>query len=183
MRIFVGALLGLRDAREPQHVDRLLPRLPPAHLLVQQDRFRDLAAYGEHGIERGHRLLEDHRDVLAAHRAHRLFVERQQIDACQLDLAAGDAAGRIGHQPHQRQRCNALAAARFADDRQGLVRREREADAVYGFHGTEAQVEIGAQVLDREQGRGRLSCGFAGGQCHVSVTQPRIKNVAQRIAE
>ena len=53
--------------------------------------------------------------------AHRLVVERQQVDAGELDRAADDAAGRIGHQPHQRQRGDALAAAGFADDRQRLA--------------------------------------------------------------
>ena len=46
-------------------------------------------------------------------RAHRFLVEREQIDAAELDRAAGDAAGRIGHQPHQRQRGHAFAAARI----------------------------------------------------------------------
>ena len=53
-------------------------------------------------------------------------LERQQIDAGEHDRAAGDAAGRIGHQPHERQRGDALAAAGFADDRQRLVRLQRK---------------------------------------------------------
>ena len=48
--------------------------------------------------------------------------EREQIDAGELDRAAGDAAGRIGHKSHQGERGDALAAAGFADDRQRLVR-------------------------------------------------------------
>jgi hypothetical protein len=37
---------------------------------VQAQRLGDLVADGEHRVERGHRLLEDHRDAVAADRAH-----------------------------------------------------------------------------------------------------------------
>jgi hypothetical protein len=42
---------------------------PRAH--VQPQHLGDLVADGEHRVQRGHRLLEDHRDVLAADRASR----------------------------------------------------------------------------------------------------------------
>ena len=53
--------------------------------------------------------------------AHLVFVESEQIGAFEHDRAADDPARRIGHQPHDRQRGHALAAAGFADDRQRLA--------------------------------------------------------------
>jgi hypothetical protein len=38
--------------------------------VVRTHRLGDLIAHGEHRIEAGHRLLEDHRDAAAAQAAH-----------------------------------------------------------------------------------------------------------------
>ena len=38
--------------------------------LVEPQRLEHLAAHGVHGVQRGHRFLEDHRDAAAAHVAH-----------------------------------------------------------------------------------------------------------------
>ena len=43
----------------------------------EPDRFDDLIAHGEHRVQRGHGLLEDHRDVPAAH-SHQLFLRQPQ---------------------------------------------------------------------------------------------------------
>ena len=41
-----------------------------ARVLVHAHRLRDLVAHGEERIERGHRVLQDHSDALAADVAH-----------------------------------------------------------------------------------------------------------------
>ena len=46
---------------------------------MKPDGLADLAADGEDRVERGHRLLEDHRDLRAANMAHLGFAELQQI--------------------------------------------------------------------------------------------------------
>jgi len=74
-------LLGLGNAHEAQHINDLAMRGRPAEALVQQQGFRDLLADGHDRIERRHRLLEDHRDVFAAHAPHCLFIEAKEIDA------------------------------------------------------------------------------------------------------
>ena len=122
VRIFARARCAGSGMRTSRSISTALAATPVAgRSSVQRHRLGDLVADGQHRIERGHRLLEDHRDLVAAHVAHRLFVELQQIASVELDSAAGDAARRIGHQPHQGQRGHALAAAGFADDRQRLV--------------------------------------------------------------
>ena len=47
-------------------------------------------------IERGHRLLEDHRDLVAADLLHLLLGRVEQVPALEADLAADDAPGRVG---------------------------------------------------------------------------------------
>jgi hypothetical protein len=79
-------------------------------------------------VQTRHRLLEDHRDVVAAHVAELGFAERQEIArSCvrwlEPDPTAGLDAGRDGDEPHHGQRGHALAAARLADDRERLARK------------------------------------------------------------
>ena len=94
MRIGVRAPLRLRDVHAAQHLDRPVHRLAAATALVQRDRLADLPADGEQRIERGHRLLKDHRDVVAADVLHLAFGEAEQIGALEADRAADDAARR-----------------------------------------------------------------------------------------
>ena len=54
---------------------------------VAQDRLDDLVADGEARIERGHRLLEDHGEPVAAQVAQRLVGRVQEIEAVEADRA------------------------------------------------------------------------------------------------
>src|SRR5262249_18327795 len=134
----VYALLGRRHADPAQHLDRPIPRLAPADGLEQQDRLNDLAADRVHGTERGHRLLEDERDLPAADRAHLLAIrlELREIDhrgraavagrPSEPDLAVDDSARPIDD-AQDRARGDALAAAAFADDAERAAGRHVEA--------------------------------------------------------
>ena len=62
-------------------------RLAPRRAAVHQQRLRDLVADREDRIERRHRLLEDQRDLGAAHLAHLALGERQQVAALEADRA------------------------------------------------------------------------------------------------
>ena len=80
---------------------------------MQAHRLGDLLAHGEHRVQRGHRILVDHRDVAAAQRAQARGVHRHDVLAVEQDAAADDARRRARDQPHQRQRGHGLAAARI----------------------------------------------------------------------
>src|SRR6202008_4198595 len=114
------------------------------------------------GVERGHRLLEDHGDAFAPDIPHPLVIERQQVGALEPYLAADDAAGRVGHQPHDRERAYALAAAGFADDRQRLAAGDGERKIVDGAEQASIREELRLQVL-------RLQHRLVAGRAH----QPR----------
>ena len=64
------APLGFGDVDEAQHVDRLGERRGAAEPLMQGQGLGDLPADRQHRVERGHRLLKDHRDLVAADLAH-----------------------------------------------------------------------------------------------------------------
>ncbi len=77
MRILDGATLGLGDLHQLQHLDHAPHRRGAAEALVQLHALGDLPADAQHRVERGHRLLEDHRDAVAADPAHLLLAERR----------------------------------------------------------------------------------------------------------
>src|SRR5215217_5034210 len=81
----------------------------------------ELAADRQHGVERGHRLLEDHTDLAPAHVTHLLLAQREEIAALEEHLAADDAPGRRRDESHDAERADGLAAAGFADERDGLA--------------------------------------------------------------
>jgi hypothetical protein len=71
----------LGDVHQAQHLGRALQRLPAVMPLMQRDRLGKLLADGQHRIERGHRLLEDHRDLVAADLAHLGSLSFEQVAA------------------------------------------------------------------------------------------------------
>ena len=81
MRILVEPALGVGDADQPQQLDGARARLRLAHAEMDEQRLHDLQADRQDRIERGHRLLEDHRDVAAADLAHLLVGELEQVAA------------------------------------------------------------------------------------------------------
>ena len=121
------------------------------HALVELERLADLSTDGQHGVQRGHRVLEDHGDVVAAHLAHVVLLELEQVAAVEHHLAADDPAGRLRNQPHQRQRADALAATRLADQAERLALVQRERDAVDGLDHPVLGEELRPKVLNLQQ--------------------------------
>src|SRR5262249_59704011 len=85
--IFAEPALGFGDADQPQHLDSPRIGFAAAHALVQPERLAELPPDREHRIEARHRLLKDHRDVVAANAAHLLVGELEKIDAPEADGA------------------------------------------------------------------------------------------------
>ena len=109
--------------------DRLLARLRLGEAAVAHQHLDDLLADGVARIERGHRLLEDHREAVAAQVAQLAVRQIEQPDAVE-GHRAGHFGGRLRQQAHHGQRGHALAAAGLADEPERRAAREREIDAV-----------------------------------------------------
>ena len=150
-RVLVRAPLGIGDADPRQQLYGHLRRLALALALVQHDRLGDLVADLEHGVEAGHGVLEDHRDVVAAHLAHLVLAERQQVAPLEHDGPLDDLARRVGHQTHDGQGGHRLAGAGLADDADRLVAVEAEAHPVDRLHDTGVGEEVRAQTRDLKQ--------------------------------
>ena len=116
--------------------------------------FGDLLADGEHGIERGHRLLEDHRDLLAADLPELAVGEVEQVLAVEQNLAAGLDAPRRADEPQNGEGGDRLPAAALADDAERLAGHHVERDAIDGARDTGARVEVRAQLANGKDGVG-----------------------------
>ena len=153
-QIALEALLqAVVDAHFLQRRDRALHGLIGRDALVQQDRLQDLVADAVHRVQAGHRLLEDHRDLAAAHLQHLVLAHRQQVAALKQDAAAVEAAGRARNQLHGAHRGHALAAARLPHHRQRLLREQRH---VHARNGLDARATRVAGVVEAHGQIGHL---------------------------
>ncbi len=99
MGVVVDALLGVGNADQAQHLDRPGPRGAARQVLMDNGGFGNLIPDREHGVQRGHRLLKDHRDLIATNRAQLGCGQRQQIAAFEFDQTAGKhVARRLRHE-------------------------------------------------------------------------------------
>ena len=136
--------LGDPDATEPG--EHLVVDASPAFAVVQRHHLPHLPAHLHGGIQGGHRLLEDHRHLVAPESAHLVLGEPHELAAVEPD-AAGDV--RVGGQEaHDRERRHGLARPGLADDPQPFPFVEGEADAPQG--GLLPTAEGDAQVRDFE---------------------------------
>ncbi len=119
VRVVLHARVGVGDPDLPEQVDRAPPRLPLVGPLVDLDRLADLRPDGIDGVQRGHRILEDHRHLVAADFLQLVLVHLEHVAALveHLSLEAGVPVAR---QAEQRHRGHALAGARLAHDPEHL---------------------------------------------------------------
>src|ERR1700694_1113072 len=117
---------------------------------MQPYRLGDLVSDPHHRIERGHRLLENHRNAISPDLPHPVLVEIEKIGSFELNRAADDPAGGVGDEAHDRQRGHALAATGFAHDRQRLATADVERDVVDGLEQPRTREEHRPQPLDVE---------------------------------
>ena len=134
VRVVVDPRLRVGQVNAAQQRDRLAPCLGPGPRAVRADRLDDLPADRLHRIQRGDRILEDHRDAAVAQLAHAGLARLHQVLAFETDAAASEAHAGLGQDAHQRQRRQRLAAAGLADDRQRAARRQAKAHVVDQAH-------------------------------------------------
>ena len=69
VRVLVDAVFGIADADGFERGDGALAGFAAACLFVNEERFDELFADAEVGVERGHRILKNHADAFAANGA------------------------------------------------------------------------------------------------------------------
>ena len=113
------AACGMRDRVEC--LDRQAVRLARADGPMGADGLRHLPPDRQHRVERGHRLLEDHGDAVAADGAHLALAKRGNLLPAQHDRAAAEAHAGLRQQPHHGQRRHRLARSGLAGEAERLA--------------------------------------------------------------
>ena len=102
MRVHAHALARLRHFHRVEHADRLFEGFAFAQFLMQHQHFHQLFANAHIRVERGHRVLEDHRDLLGPQLVKLIFRQVEDLAAVEFGRAADAAIAR--QQPHQGER-------------------------------------------------------------------------------
>ena len=103
-----------------------------------------------HRVQAGERILEDHRDVLAAHVAQLGRRGLQQVLPVQQDLARDLRALRV-EQAEDGEVGDALARAGLAHDAERLAAPQREREAGDGVHDAVLRRELDREVAHFEE--------------------------------
>jgi hypothetical protein len=152
MRIGVEALGGLGNADLVEQLEGAPARRFARQPLVQDQHLVDLPLDRVQRVERGHGLLEDHGDAVAAHLQELAGRGADQLAALEADRAGRMPGHRIGQQLQHRERRHRLARARFADQRHGLAAGDLEAHALHRLDRVDAGAEGNREVADLKQG-------------------------------
>ena len=148
--VVLRARPGMRNADAVEQFYDTVRRLALGEIQVCVDRLTQLASDREHRVEARHRILEDHRDLLASEPLPFGLGLGVEIAPGVASGAGRDATG-AGEDSHQCEGGHALATARLTDDSERLSGGERERDAIHRVHGSSACPESHREVLDVEQ--------------------------------
>src|SRR5215831_5698583 len=181
VRILAEALFGCRDLDAAERRRGLVHHFAARRPLATQDGLGQLLADREHRIERGLRILQNHRDLAAADLAHLRGRALEDILAVEQHLALDGASAALGQQAHQGERRHALAAARLAHQAQHLAAAQREAHAVDRLDHAAPQEEVGVQVADLEDRRLAHSCRSLGSSRSRSQSPNRLTDSTSKV--
>ncbi len=144
--VYRGVRIANADFFEAR--DSALAGLALAYALVQPQGFHDLLADGHVGVEAGHRVLEDHRNIPAPNVLQRALGQLQQVAPPECRGAGLNGARRLRYQTEQAVTGNGFARAGFADNRRYLAGVDTEVDIVHRARDAVARGETDRKPLD-----------------------------------
>ncbi len=153
MRVLLQPALGFGDADAFQKLQSAGGGLRLRQVLVQHEAVGQLALDGEDRVQRGHRLLKDHPDLVAAHFAHHGGggggdVKLGAIRPAEAKRARGDGAAAEFHQSHEGEGGHGLPRPAFTDDADGFAWRDGEGHVLDPDDGAAVGSKFDAEVID-----------------------------------
>ena len=173
------------------------PRVrPAAAVLVEAEALGDLLADGDGGVERGHRVLEDHTHLAAANPAHRVLGRAGEVDGpsarigevptilvgerlsevrvVELDAAVHDLPRGVD-EAHRRERRHGLSRPGLTDETDGFALFDGQIEPVDGLHRPAVGGELGPQTGKREE-----VCHAAPFETGVYTSNARLTTESKR---
>ena len=114
-----------------------------------EDGFSNLKAHLKNGIQRSHRLLENHRNLRASNLPHLLFGLRKKIVTVKQNFAADDSP-RSADETSNRHRRHGFPTAAFSDQTERCPFRNIEGNVVDGLDDSFFREKIGFEIFDFE---------------------------------
>jgi hypothetical protein len=151
VRVVVDPGTRARDADLVEQFDRPVLGVAPGHAAMRPEQFGELESDRVDRVQRGERVLEDHRDLVGPDPPALVLPQLQQVDTAIADLATGDVPGRRLQDAHDRLSGHRFAAARLTQDGQGLAGVQPETRPVHRLGDAVPGTELDVQVVDLEQ--------------------------------
>src|SRR3990172_4059314 len=129
VRVLPRPPLRVRHLHPPQPVHGPRGGLRPPAGAMGGEYLGDLVSDGKNGVERCHRLLEDHGDLLPAYLAHPVLGEGKQVPPAEKHPSPLDGGGRRGKKLQEGEGRHRLAAPRFPHQAQRLPGGQGEGDS------------------------------------------------------
>ncbi|MCY1222358.1 hypothetical protein D9M72_344480 [compost metagenome] len=155
MRVGPEGLLRIREFHQLQHPQGTLFGLLRGNLVVEPHRLHNLRPHGVHGVEGGHRLLEDHGDILAADLAYVGCVGSEQFLTGEPDAAGHPAVA--GQEAQEGHGTGALAGTGLPHDGQDFACPDLVVQADGRGHPLLVHAEVDAEIADLKD-----NCAFGG---------------------
>ena len=145
MRVIPYARFGRRDADQFQEANHLVigRRFGP----VKPERFFDLVAHPENGVQRGGRFLEDITDDASANFAKLGLGHPQHVLTVQQNLSGGVTRRRGRHEPGNGEGGHAFAATALPHYRQFLAWLNGKTHPIDCTNPTCFHLEVGLEIL------------------------------------
>lgn len=118
---------------------------------MQAQDFCNLFADFKNRVQGGHRLLKNHRNIVASDAPHFIVRQSQQVVVVEGDLSTNNAT-RFREELQQGERSHRFSAPRFADQSQGFPRANGKRNIVNGFDNSVAGEKVTLEVVDGQSG-------------------------------
>ena len=128
------------------------PRLLLVHPHVELERLADLPVDRQHRVERGHRVLEDHRDVVATNRPDLIVGQLEDVSAWNMISPATILPGGLGMSRMIESPVMLLPQPDSPTTPERLAGHHIERDVVNGFDDAILREELGLESLTSSSG-------------------------------
>ena len=167
MRVLFHPPLGLGDADLAQNLDGARLCLFLGHALVDSQTFGQLAAHSEHRIERRHRFLKNHSDLISANLLHQIGLGFGEVDGLVIariehQFARCNGAAAIFNKTHKREGRDRFARSGLPYDAQSFTSRDVKRNILNTDHWAVLGFEFDPKAFDL---------------CNGLVQHPRILSV------
>ena len=152
--------LGVGNLYIGQHLEGRLGSFLLVHPPVDPEGLAQLPLHGEDRVQAGHRLLENHGNLVSADVVHLLGADFGKILTVKGDSTAGNVAVGIQQTKHAHGG-HTLTGTGLAHNAQGLAGHNGIGNVIHGLHRAVSGFEESLEVLDLKQRSGVLSHYFS----------------------